>query len=64
MKQVAMLVSSSALKMDVIRYSETFVEFHWTVNCYISENKTLRNYRCENLNINNLSEISHVVRSL
>jgi hypothetical protein len=35
--------------MQTIRSSETSVGFQWTTRCYIPEDSTLRNNRCENL---------------
>jgi hypothetical protein len=39
----------SALKMEAICFSETSIDFQRTTRRYITEESTLRNYRCENL---------------
>jgi hypothetical protein len=43
------LTYSSILKMEVTRSSETSIDFERTTRSYIQRNKTVRNYRCENL---------------
>jgi hypothetical protein len=40
---------SSTLKMETIRYSETSVEFQRITWYYVQEDRTLNDYRCENL---------------
>jgi hypothetical protein len=40
---------SSTLKMEVICFSETSVDFQRTARRYIPEYSTLHNHRCENL---------------
>jgi hypothetical protein len=46
------LVSCSAystLKMEAICSFETSADFQWTTQCYVPEDSTLHNHRCENL---------------
>jgi hypothetical protein len=43
------LVYSSTLKMEAIYSSETSVDSQRTEGRYIPEDRTLHNYRCENL---------------
>jgi hypothetical protein len=39
--------------MEIIRFSETSVDFQQTILCYIPEDKTLHSERCDNV-ISNL----------
>jgi hypothetical protein len=46
---VSCLVYSSTLKMDATGSSETSIDFHRSIRRYITEDRILRNHRCENL---------------
>jgi hypothetical protein len=47
--QVSCSAYFSTLKMEAIWSSETSVDFQRTARCYIPEDGTLQNHRCENL---------------
>jgi hypothetical protein len=44
-----LLTYASTLKIEAMCSSETPVEFQWTTQRYIPENRDLHNHRCENL---------------
>jgi hypothetical protein len=46
---VSLLAYSSTRKMEVIFFSETSIDFHWTTRRYISENRALHYRGCEPL---------------
>jgi hypothetical protein len=46
---VSFLAYSSTLMRQAIRYSETFVEFHRTTQCFITQDRNLHSHRGENL---------------
>jgi hypothetical protein len=48
-KIVSCFAYSSILKMDFTGSSDTSVELQGTKRCYIPEDRTLHNHRCENL---------------
>jgi hypothetical protein len=60
--QPAFTVSFSAhfstLKMEAICYSQTPLDSEQTTLCYIPEDGTLQNYRCENLKSYNVFRVS------
>jgi hypothetical protein len=49
---VSYMANSSNLKMEVICSSETPINFHWTTQHYIPEDRILHNHCCENLKSN------------
>jgi hypothetical protein len=69
MKQVALLAACfmvvsclaycSILMMDVIRSSETLVEFYGTSLLYIREDKNLDTHSCDNLKSSNILKALH-----
>jgi hypothetical protein len=46
---VSCSVCSSTLKIEATNFSETSVDFQWATRCYIPEDRTPHNHRCENL---------------
>jgi hypothetical protein len=46
---VSFLAYSSTLKMEATCSSEMSLDFQRTTRCYIPEDRTLHNHRCENL---------------
>jgi hypothetical protein len=50
---VSCVVYSSTLKLEIIYFSETSIDFQQTTRCYNPEDKTLHSHRCDNL-ISNL----------
>jgi hypothetical protein len=46
---VSCLAYSSTLKMEVTCFQRMSLDFHRTTRRHIAEDRTLRNYRCENL---------------
>jgi hypothetical protein len=44
---------SSSLKMETTFFSETSVDFHHPTRCYITEDRTLHNHRCERVKFYN-----------
>jgi hypothetical protein len=47
------LAHSSRLKMEAVRFSETWVNFYRAARHYVSEGSTLHSYRCDNLKSDN-----------
>jgi hypothetical protein len=58
---VSCLVYTSTLKMEATCSSETSVDFQQNTQCYILEDRTLHNHRCETLKSspNQFSYMSH-----
>jgi hypothetical protein len=59
-----MLLSSLAysltLKMEAVCLSETSVDFQWTAQHYIAEDRTLPNHHCENLRLYKIVSIFQI----
>jgi hypothetical protein len=60
---VSCLVYSSILKIYATCSSETSVDFQWTTQCHIPEDRTLHNHPCQNLLLRTAKRWSLKLRS-